>query len=267
MFLPAARESLTTIEGPVARAPPIPGPLLAALRGSHRRPSGGTGSDPRFRDERHQTKICTTPALEELKRRTLEFSAIIVPKLARFGRSVRDLVELFEFFDRNPVALVFLNMNIDTSTSQGRLLRHIMAAFAEYESDVKADYARANHRLARSKGLPWGLPPFGYIPDRTNRTYVISNPEAEMVRTIFQRYSEGGVSQYRIAKELNDAGNLRGEAKQWTARTGRSYPRQPRLRGAAASSTVSLSRAAGRQSSTIRHGSGPGPCGRRTRGA
>jgi DNA invertase Pin-like site-specific DNA recombinase len=68
------------------------------------------------------------PGLEELKRRSLEFSTVVVPKLARFGRSVRDLVELFEFFDRNQVALVFLDMNIDTSTSQGRLLRHIMAA-------------------------------------------------------------------------------------------------------------------------------------------
>lgn len=67
-------------------------------------------------------------------------------------------MELFELFDHDGVALVFLDMNIDTSTSQGRLLRHIMAAFAEYESDVKADYARASHRLARSQGLPWGLP-------------------------------------------------------------------------------------------------------------
>lgn len=63
-----------------------------------------------------------------------------------------------------------------------------------------------------------GSTAIGYVPDRTNRTYVISRPEAAMVRTIFQRYSEGGVSQYRIARELNDAGNLRGEAKQWTAR-------------------------------------------------
>jgi DNA invertase Pin-like site-specific DNA recombinase len=46
-------------------------------------------------------------------------------------------VELFEFFDRNQVALVSLDMNINTSTSQGGLLRHIMAAFAEYESDDK----------------------------------------------------------------------------------------------------------------------------------
>ena len=102
------------------------------------------------------------PALEELTRRRPEFSAVIVPKLARFGRSVKDLVELFELFDHDRVALVFLDMNIDTSTSQGRLLRHIMAAFAEYESDVKADYARASHRPGTLQGAalgPSGTPP------------------------------------------------------------------------------------------------------------
>jgi hypothetical protein len=90
-----------------------------------------------------------------------------------------------------------------------------MAAFAEYESDVKV-ITRANHRLARSKGLPRGLSPFGYVANRTNRTYVISKPGAAMVRTVFQSYSEGGVFQYRIARELNVAGKLCGEAKQWT---------------------------------------------------
>jgi site-specific DNA recombinase len=69
----------------------------------------------------------------------------VIPKLSRFGRSVKDLVGLFDQFDRDGVALVFLDMNLDTSTSQGRLLRHVMVAFAEYESDVKGDYARANY--------------------------------------------------------------------------------------------------------------------------
>lgn len=52
------------------------------------------------------------PGLEELKSRRFEFSAVIVPKLARFGRSVRDLVELFELFDRDGIALTFLDLNI-----------------------------------------------------------------------------------------------------------------------------------------------------------
>jgi DNA invertase Pin-like site-specific DNA recombinase len=45
------------------------------------------------------------PALEELKRRRKEFSGVVVPKLSRFGRSVKDLIQLFEVFERDGVAL------------------------------------------------------------------------------------------------------------------------------------------------------------------
>jgi DNA invertase Pin-like site-specific DNA recombinase len=167
--------------------------------------SGFRGSRPR-------------PGLEELKLDMLDYSHVIVPKLARFGRSVKDLVGLFDRFDNAGVGLVFLDMNIDTSTSQGRLLRHIMAAFAEYESDVKADYARANHRMARAKGLPWGLPPFGYVPDRAAHSYTISQNDAAMVRYIFEAYAGGGSSQYRIANQLNDAGMKRAGMADWSAK-------------------------------------------------
>jgi len=71
------------------------------------------------------------PGLEALKEQRRSFSAIIVPKLSRFGRSVSELVRLFDLFDSEGIALVFLDMNVDTSTSQGRLLRHVMAAFAD----------------------------------------------------------------------------------------------------------------------------------------
>jgi DNA invertase Pin-like site-specific DNA recombinase len=56
---------------------------------------------------------------------------VVVPKLSRFGRSLAHLIELFETFETDGIALVLLDVGIDTTTSQGRLLRHIMAAFAE----------------------------------------------------------------------------------------------------------------------------------------
>ena len=159
--------------------------------------------------------------LEDLKLHHLKYSAVIVPKLARFGRSVKDLVALFDLFDHSGVGLVFLDMNIDTSTSQGRLLRHIMAAFAEYESDVKADYARSNHRLARSKGLAWGQAPFGYVLDKPARSYAISEPAAGVIRAIFDAYARGS-SQGRIAQDLNAAGSFRpGETPWRTIQVGR----------------------------------------------
>jgi DNA invertase Pin-like site-specific DNA recombinase len=99
------------------------------------------------------------PALSELVRRRREFSAVLIPKLSRFGRSLKHLTQLFETFDRDGISLVFLDLGMDTSTSQGRLLRNIMAAFAEYESDVRGDYTRANVRYAAQQGRPFGGPP------------------------------------------------------------------------------------------------------------
>lgn len=111
---------------------------------------------------------------------------------------------------------MFLDMNVDTSTSQGRLLRHVMAAFAEYESDVKADYARANHRRVALEGRPWGgRAPFGYERHPTERTYVIVPERAEVVRTIFTRYAKGA-SQYEIAKEL-DGNEVVAHTRKWFA--------------------------------------------------
>jgi DNA invertase Pin-like site-specific DNA recombinase len=159
------------------------------------------------------------PALEELLARRHEFSAIIVPKLSRLGRSMNDLVRFFDLFDSEGIPLVFLDMNIDTATSQGRLLRHIMAAFAEFESDVKADYSRANQRRLAEQGRPVGpRAPYGYV--KHGRTYAIDAGPAEIVRQIYRDYVDGR-SLNSICNQLTQRG-IRG------SRGGRFTP--PRVR-------------------------------------
>jgi site-specific DNA recombinase len=103
------------------------------------------------------------PALEELVARRHEFSSVVIPKLSRFGRSLSHLCHLFDLFDADGIALVFLDMNVDTTTSQGRLLRNVMASFAEYESDVRSDYSRAAHRYLAERGIHNGKAPMGYV--------------------------------------------------------------------------------------------------------
>jgi site-specific DNA recombinase len=155
------------------------------------------------------------PALEQLVERRHEFGAIIIPKLSRFGRSVSDLVRLFNLFDRDGVDLVFLDMGIDTSTSQGRLLRNIMASFAEFESDVKSDYIRAAYRHLQMQGRAWGgRPPFGYDRDPATKGYTVNVELAPTVREIFSRYLEGQ-TQYEIAKSLNEQGRTRPFGGVW----------------------------------------------------
>lgn len=155
------------------------------------------------------------PALGELVRRRNEFSSVVVPKLSRFGRSLKHLTQLFETFDSDGIALTFLDLGLDTSTSQGRLLRNVMGAFAEYESDVRSDYARANHRRVRAEGRPWGgRPPFGYELHPTERTYVVHVDRAPVVNAIFSSYL-AGESQYRIADDLNRSERRRPSGALW----------------------------------------------------
>lgn len=140
------------------------------------------------------------PALKELVRRRHDFSCVIIPKLSRFGRSLKHLTQLFETFDKDGISLVFLDLGLDTNTSQGRLLRNIMGAFAEYESDVRGDYTRANNRYAVQQGRPsGGMAPYGYV--RVNKNYEPHPAQAQVVRLIFERYDEGA-SQFGIAREL-----------------------------------------------------------------
>ncbi len=80
------------------------------------------------------------------------FSSVVIPKLSRFGRSMSELVRLFDLFDGDGISLIFLDLNLDTATRQGRLLRHVMAAFAECESDIKSHYARQAYRHVTSVG-------------------------------------------------------------------------------------------------------------------
>ncbi|MDP9069250.1 MAG: recombinase family protein [Actinomycetota bacterium] len=143
------------------------------------------------------------PSLEELVEHRNDYASVIVPKLSRFGRSMKELIRLFELFDADRIPLVFLDMNLDTSTSQGRLLRHILAAFAEYESDVKADYTRANHRRVRAEGRPWGTAPYGFRRGPEPATWEVDPERGAVVAEIFDRYAAGS-SANAIARWLNE---------------------------------------------------------------
>lgn len=133
----------------------------------------------------------TRPALRELVAERASFSTVVVPKLSRFGRDLGHLSELFELFDREGIALIFLDLGLDTSSSQGRLLRNIMASIAEYESDVKSDYSRASHRHVARQGRPWGSAPYGYRYDPATKNFHIQEPQATVVRELFTRFAAG----------------------------------------------------------------------------
>jgi DNA invertase Pin-like site-specific DNA recombinase len=131
------------------------------------------------------------PALKELCDHRRTYAAVVVPKLSRFGRSMAHLFEMYTSFSEDGVDLIFLDVGVDSSTSQGKLLRNVMSAFAEYESDVRSDYAKTNAEHAARLGRPNGMAPLGYRYRGRGLGLEVVEEKARIVRHIFNSYTRG----------------------------------------------------------------------------
>jgi putative DNA-invertase from lambdoid prophage Rac len=100
------------------------------------------------------------PAFRELLSlaRARELDAIVVWKLDRFARSLKDLIVTLQDLDDIGVRFISLKDHIDFTTAHGRLLVHILACFAEFESATCKERVLAGIANARRNGKRLGRP-------------------------------------------------------------------------------------------------------------
>jgi site-specific DNA recombinase len=80
--------------------------------------------------------------------------AVIIAKLDRFTRSVKDLAELLERFNRRGVSLVSVAESLDTATAGGRLVINVMTAVSQWEREAISDvFIIGTSRSAPQTGL------------------------------------------------------------------------------------------------------------------
>jgi len=83
---------------------------------------------------------------------------VIIWKLDRLGRSLRDLVKLVSDIQDKGAGLKSLHDNIDTTTPQGKLTFHLFAALAEFERDIISERTKAGLAATRARGRKGGRP-------------------------------------------------------------------------------------------------------------
>ena len=83
---------------------------------------------------------------------------IIVWKLDRLGRSLKDLIETLHLFQERGVDFISLTEQIDTTTPGGKLIFHVMGALAEFERDLIRERTKAGLAAARARGRVGGRP-------------------------------------------------------------------------------------------------------------
>jgi DNA invertase Pin-like site-specific DNA recombinase len=83
---------------------------------------------------------------------------IVIWKLDRLGRSLKNLVELVADLMERGVGLKSLNDPIDTTSPQGKLIFNIFASLAEFERDLIIERTQAGLKAARARGRNGGRP-------------------------------------------------------------------------------------------------------------
>jgi site-specific DNA recombinase len=131
---------------------------------------------------------------------------VVVYKIDRLSRSLMDFARLVEVFERHDVTFVSVTQQFNTTTSMGRLTLNVLLSFAQFEREVIGERIRDKFAASRAKGM-WmgGWAPLGY--EVQDRRLVVVEPEAALVRRIFDRFARTG-SALTVARELNAAGEV-----------------------------------------------------------
>ncbi|RTQ45117.1 recombinase family protein [Hymenobacter gummosus] len=98
------------------------------------------------------------PALQRLLTQLRAGDTLVVWKLDRLGRSLKDLVTLVTGFQEQGVQFVSLQDHLDTTTAQGRLMFNLFASLAEFERDLIRERTHAGLTAARARGRQGGRP-------------------------------------------------------------------------------------------------------------
>lgn len=98
------------------------------------------------------------PELNSLLSQLRAGDTVVVWKLDRLGRSIKDLIHLVELFKSNDVNFVSVTDSIDTSTAMGRFTFNIFASLAQFEREIIRERTNAGLSAARAKGRKGGRP-------------------------------------------------------------------------------------------------------------
>ena len=117
-----------------------------------------------YKDEAYSGKKASRPKLDEMKQHIKEgkINGVLVWKLDRIGRSLSDLIVLLDYFKTHNAQFISYSNSIDTSTAEGRLMFHIIGAFAEFEADLISERTKLAYDTKKNRAenigqkVKWG---------------------------------------------------------------------------------------------------------------
>ena len=121
---------------------------------------------------------------------------LVVWKLDRLARSMRQLIETVEDLQARGIELRSLTESIDTATAGGRLVFHIFGALAEFERAVIRERTQTGLQTARDRGKKGGRPKALSEKDVAAAKALLANPDI-LVEEVAARLKVSPATLYR----------------------------------------------------------------------
>ena len=136
-----------------------------------------------------------------------EAEALVVVKLDRLTRSVRDLDTLLtSYFANGAHALVSVAEQVDTTTATGRMILNVLMSVSQWEREVIGERTSAALQHKKANGeYTGGKVPYGYALADDGATLIEDETEQEVIAAVLE-YRAAGLSLRKVADRLEAAG-------------------------------------------------------------
>ena len=153
----------------------------------------------KFFEDKITGKKIDRPGLEAEIDYARDGDAIIVWRLDRLSRSLKDLIQVGCELESQGIGIKSIHESIDTTSSSGKLIFHIFGALAEFERNLIRERTHAGLKAARARGKMGGR------PKKLNeeKTKLAQDLYNEKTRTIKQISELVGISKPTLYKYLD----------------------------------------------------------------
>lgn len=149
-------------------------------------------------EEKVSGKNIERPELANCIKALREGDTLVVWRMDRLGRSLRDLVEIVTNLEAKGIHFVSLTEKIETGTATGKLMFHVFASMAEFERNLISERTKAGLAAARARGRVGGRKPSLSEKDIEHAKLLLRNPKVT-VTEVAERF---GVTRQTIYRQV-----------------------------------------------------------------
>jgi len=170
----------------------------------------------KYVDDGYSAKSLDRPNIQRLieDSKAGKFNLVLVYKLDRLSRKLKDLSNLAEHFQSLHIGIRSITEPFDTTNSTGNLLFNMLGSFAEFERELIGERTRLGLRRRLKEGKWNGRPPYGYKLTEAG-TLEIHEEETRYVQEIFRLFLEHNIGVKLIGQRIKAKDKTTRKAATW----------------------------------------------------